>query len=808
MKLISKGFDYIIEIWIFTLIALCALFLIFFNYDIVEQQFSLLALFSIVVSCIISVLMKSNIDWATQLVETLNVSYCYIRYDFKTKKFYLSEKLKDTFDIKESVLDDLDQLPRVMSEDVINRMYKGIELTQKSNSNYIIDDVNVNIGGKKMNFRCEICCIKKNNFNYSAIIILNNISQQAQVIREKEEQLKEASYSLHNLQIALDNVPFAIGLANSEGQVCYKNQYFDKIYIQEHRRAILDRGISNYNHKSNKGEVFEQFVVISGQRRLMRFYFNYLPEYNLFLTFSWDISEIEEITKKLSSSINSQADLLESTSHACAIFDTQRKLKFYNQAYAKLWDLDSKWLDSYPYFETILDHLHQSRKLPEQSNYKEFKTEQLNLFSNLTETYNEFFYLPDGRTLRVLMIPYSSGGVLISYEDMTDHIELESSYNTLIAVQKATLDNLHEGICVFGENGRLKLNNPIYAKMWKLDQKYLQSGPHLVELLDATSHFFSNLKSLTRHRDNLMTVFAKRTSIQERIERIDGSVISRVIVPLPDGQTLLTDMDMTDSAVVEQTLREKNDALKDADRIKTEFLANVSYELRSPLTSIIGLSESLQRNYFGKLTPKQSEYIGDIVNSAEQLLQLINDVIDLTSIDAGYIDLDIEEYDAKESLETILPLVKERIRDLNINMSFSSNSNSDYKIFADEVRIKQAFFKLLSNAIEFSNVGGKININIGADEDNVYLTIEDNGKGISVTEKSLIFERFYQTQNNKSLGRASGLGLSIVKTFIELHGGKVMCDSAKDTGTKFTIIIPKNNPELISMYKARLLHAL
>src|SRR5262249_47431273 len=154
----------------------------------------------------------------------------------------------------------------------------------------------------------------------------------------------------------------------------------------------------------------------------------------------------------------------------------------------------------------------------------------------------------------------------------------------------------------------------------------------------------------------------RRDLVGKQIERTDGKVLDWRKVPLPDGATLITYLDITDSTLVERSLRERNEALQEADRLKTEFLANVSYELRSPLTSISGFSEMLRQEYFGALSEKQKEYVDGIHQSSQHLMQLINDILDLASIEAGYMRLEVNDFDIYKTMKSMLALTQERAR--------------------------------------------------------------------------------------------------------------------------------------------------
>jgi signal transduction histidine kinase len=772
---------------------------------------SLLAGGVIIIGVVLTLAMRSGIDSAINTFEHLYQNYSYLKYDLDTKVFYLSEHLMNSLKFQNPMITDLRELSMFISDSSLNEINKTIEECQKSKKLEIVPLVQVNqTVSRPEYFRCEIYAIYSKQRRLVSVIItfIDITNEYSQIINLQNDQ-RNTSNKLDLMTSILDNMPVAIWVRNQSLDIVYFNKYYSQVVLQYNK--VLDatsleidklaKNMAKIVIDTKLTRVDERYIVSNGKRHLYQFIDNYSNERNEVVSIAYDITAKDLIKLELQRNIEAQSDLLESTSNACAIFGSDRKLQFFNRAYVNLWELDENWLEQGPLYEHILDKLLSFRRLPEQANFNSFKKDQIKLFTNLTETHEEFFYLPDGRSVRVIVIPHAFGGLLFSYEDMTDRLALESSYNTLMHVQKATLDNLHEGICVFGENGRLKLINPVFTKMWKLGNDYLDTNPHILELIELSGYLFDSSENLNIHKAKLLSVLARRTSAHERIERKDGSVISRIIVPLPDGATLVSDLDMTDSVVVERSLREKNNILQDADRVKSEFLANVSYELRSPLTSIVGLSDVLIRNYFGELNLKQTEYVKDIINAAKHLMEMIDDIIDLTFVDAGYIELNITEFNILNSMQSILLLVKERLKTMRIDCTIICPSTIGTMV-GDENRIKQVLFKLLSNAIEYCNYGGKIEIHIKGTEDDIIISVIDNGKGIPAHDQPYIFDKFYKTKKlKKSVSNLNnGLGLSIVKTFVELHGGEVYFESLENLGTKFECKFPRRHPEIIALY--------
>jgi len=260
-------------------------------------------------------------------------------------------------------------------------------------------------------------------------------------------------------------------------------------------------------------------------------------------------------------------------------------------------------------------------------------------------------------------------------------------------------------------------------------------------------------------------------------------------VPLPDGNVLLTDLDVTDRARVERALRERNEALETAGRLKSEFIANVSHELRTPLNAVIGFAEILVNRYFGELNPRQLDYSHSILESARLLMRLINDILDLATIEAGYMVLETDRIDVSAMLNSVLSLTRERARSRDLELDLRCPPEIGI-VEGDERRLKQALFNLISNAVKFTPPGGAIRLEAARRDDALLLTVADTGVGIPLADQARVFEKFERGVRQPG----AGLGLSLVKSLIELHGGTVMIESASGQGTRITCRLPVAQP--------------
>ena len=478
---------------------------------------------------------------------------------------------------------------------------------------------------------------------------------------------------------------------------------------------------------------------------------------------------------------------------AIALFDTNQRLQFYNASYAQLWQLEDSYLNAKPKLGEILEKLRENRRLPEQSDFRRYKQGWLDMFTGLIGSHEDMMYLPDGTALRHLIVAHPTGGLMMMFEDVTSRLQLETSYNTLIAVQKETLDNLAEGVAAFGGDGRLKLWNPAYARMWQLNPEDMESEPHINRLIDKMLRMFADEDKDTA-RENLLSQALDRSMRDGIIRRHDGSVIEFAVIPLPDGGILVTHIDITDTIRVENALREKTLALETAERLKLDFLANVSYQLRTPLNAIIGFTEILDKEYFGELNSRQKEYTKGLGEAGARLMSLINDILDLSTIEAGYLTLEKSELDIVSVLSGLHELTQEWARSQKIEVELDCPVSIG-TVNADERRIKQVLLNLIRNAIEFTPAGGRIRLHAERNDNNVSFSVIDSGPGINPKDQERVFKPFEKTDEVRNDGDGNvrggaGLGLTLVKNIVELHDGHVELFSDMGKGTEVRIVIP------------------
>ncbi len=542
-------------------------------------------------------------------------------------------------------------------------------------------------------------------------------------------------------------------------------------------------------HTVNTPQSEALHVVVRGARRLLDITEAPLPDGGT-IGIAIDTTEREELEAELRRVVAAQANVLENLQTAIAIFGADTRLKFFNTPYAQLWRLDEDWLRAEPDVATVLEELRSHRRLPEYADFRDFKRQRVRMFTSLIEPLEELIYIPDGTTLRARIIPHPLGGLLFTYEDVTDNLVLERSYNTLIAVQRETIDNLQEGIAVVGSDGRLKLSNPVFQRMWGFADGAVADEPHIAELVDQTRAYYVGEEPWEVERERLVARLTDRTPRRERAERGDGIVLELSSVPLPDGAVLLSYADVTDTTRVEEALRERASALETADRLKSEFISSVSYELRTPLNTIIGFAEILEKRYFGDLNPRQIEYCRDIITSSHRLLTIINDILDLASTEAGRLQLERQPTEAQGLLENCVQIMSDWARSVDLRLRVGA-VEPGLELNADGRRLKQALCNLISNAIKFTPAGGSVTLGARRDSATMAaLVVTDTGVGIASKDHERVFREFERVSKADQRSPGAGLGLSLVRRIVELHGGRVFLESDGGHGTSVTCLVP------------------
>jgi signal transduction histidine kinase len=627
-----------------------------------------------------------------------------------------------------------------------------------------------------------------------AIVRIRPLSGVKKELAETNLRLKSVVEETEMLRGFAATSPWPLWAKGAKGKLIYANA----AYAQATEATSVDDAIARNLElldSSHRGDMEEALgakkaydarlpIVASGERRIYD-----VRAINVgggSVGIAIDASEADALSLALVRMVDAHRRTLDQLSSGVAVFDGQRRLAFYNDSYRRLWDLDQAFLDNNPDDSSVLDRLRASRKLPEQADFRAWKA-KLHEAYRAIEPAKDTWYLPDGRALSVVTTPNPEGGVTYLFDDVTERLDLERRFDRLIRVQRETLDSLAEGVAVFGSNGKARLFNPAFAKMWKLSPEQLGDEPHIDTVAAWCKPLLDDDKAWRTIRESI-TGLDNRNDVALKLERTDGSVLDCMSRPLPDGATMLTFQDITDTENVERALRESNESLQAADQMKLNFVHHVSYELRAPLTTIIGFAHFLSDPSTGPLTPKQAEYLDYVTKSTNALMALTDSILDLATIDAGAMKLELGPVDIPGAIEAAAEGIQDRLATDRIRLKIDIAPNVGTFI-GDQRRVVQVLYNLLANAVGFSSQDATVAVSAKRSERSVVFAVTDSGPGIAPDVKDKMFNRF-ESFAHGSRRRGAGLGLSLVESFVQLHGGKVRVDSTLGKGTTVTCEFP------------------
>ena len=627
-----------------------------------------------------------------------------------------------------------------------------------------------------------------------AIVRIRELSGLRLEVAETNIQYRKLLEETEALRAFAATIPMPVWARRSNGTLSFANtayaQVADATGVSDaiaRNLEILDRDDHNtMMHALAKETAFTaRLPIVSGGLRRI-FDVHALSVKDGSAGIAVDASEATTLTAALERMADAQRRMLDQLSSGVAVFDENRRLTFYNDSYRRLWGLEPAFLDSNPDDSSILDKLRVTRKIAEQPDFRAWKNKLFEAYRALEPT-KDSWYLPDGRALSVVTTPNPEGGVTYLFDDVTESLKLARQNDGLIRVQRETLDNLAEAVAVFGSNGRAQLFNPPFARMWKLSAEALQQQPHIEAIREWCKPLFDD-DVTWETLQAAITGIDDRNPVPLKIERKDGSVLDCTTMPLPDGATMLTFQDVTDTVNVERALRERNEALVAADQMKIDFVHHVSYELRSPLTTIIGFVHFLSDPATGPMTLKQAEYLSYITTSTNALLAITDNILDLATIDAGAMKLNLGPVDLRKTIEEATAGLQDRFVRENIQLDVEIDPGLG-RFVADEHRIVQVLYNLLANAVSFSPPNSTVHLGARRADGRVIFSVSDSGPGIPEEVKDKVFDRF-ESHANGSRHRGAGLGLSLVRSFVEMHGGKVLVDSVVGKGTTVTCEFP------------------
>ncbi len=528
-------------------------------------------------------------------------------------------------------------------------------------------------------------------------------------------------------------------------------------------------------------------ATIDGQRRALRVSDLPLGDEGV-AGYAVDVEEMEELSRTLRAFRDAQRNMLDQLSAGVAQFDAKRQMTFANRPFQRIFALNAAAMLDLPQFDRMLDMARDAGRVPEARDFPAWRRERAGWFMASTPQ-EEAWMLADGTHLRIVAQPLPDGGLMLIAEDRTEQLQLAAARDTLLRTRTATFDSLFESLAIFAPDGRMQLWNRRFAADWGLDDAFLDTHPRIESLLEQIARQLAKPIKVKGVGDAIRAATLDRRQTGGRAVLADGRTLEFAGVPLPDGNGLLTVLDITDSQKAEEALKQRNAALEEADAMKTRFLANMSYEFRTPLTSIGGFAELLDAGLGGELSESGKEYVGAILQSVDRLGEQIESVLDLSQSEAGMLPLAHDEIDLVPFVTKLVEDRAARIKAAELTLDMRADKNAG-RLEGDRRRLGRALGHLIDNAIAATPEGGRILIELGVHKGKARLVISDNGAGMDAATLARALEGIKVSADGKSVERRQGLGLPLARQLIEAHGGTLELISEPGQGTAAIVDLP------------------
>lgn len=629
-----------------------------------------------------------------------------------------------------------------------------------------------------------------------------NISHQKSKTELHNDIINELRTERDIMKDILDNVPLPIWYKNLHKKLLFCNKAYANTLEISPEQAVVDQillkswqqggrtpDLTELVLKTKQTHTQKSHIVIKNERHYVEFS-ETITQKGFILGYLNDLSEQETLQQEINHLAKSTHEILEVISLPVIIYNTNKQVEFFNNPFIKMFELDPAWLETKPTFIEVLEELRAKRKIPDTEDFQVYKNRRLACFNNLLAPIEDIAYYPDGRTVRMVTAPYHNGGLMITLNDITDWLTLERRYNTLLAVHRQVADNLFEGLVVFGSDHKLQLYNSAFCRMWDYNEADLSPPPHLETIIDKIKtridyeHYDSswdNFKKRIRSK-----IIDRSTNKEGRIKLYNDLVYDYSYTPLPDGSNLLTFLDVSDRYRIEKNLLERSEALELAHGIKSDFISMIHQGIKYPLRRILlSFTDMLEKKY-GDINSKYQDRLKNSWEEVDHILRFIENANDLASIESGNIALSKEKINIIQVIDDIKNTLMESAHEKNIHISFDYNREDIFLLQGDLRRLKQVFFNLLRNAISFAVNNEFISIQIQDLPEELHIEISN-------ATATIPYEDTYGASKKLKKGEniITGLGFSLIKKIVTLHGGTVTLNH--QTGTVVKCIFQKKH---------------
>jgi len=628
----------------------------------------------------------------------------------------------------------------------------------------------------------------------------DSLASQFQLKHERDE----AMAAFEALSGLIEVAPFPMWFRDTRLELALVNLAYVKAVEAPGAAAVIEQGIELLEPVAgvSAAEAAEQArlaaaaqmrtvpVTIAGERRIMRVVDVPLaPQGGKSIGvagYAIDVQELESERGAHRRFADTQRELLDRLSAAVAQFDGDHGLSFANQPFRRLFGLDIEQVAERPDFARLLEAWREAGRTPEVRDFPEWRQAHVDWFA-LAHASEEDWLLRDGTHLRVVAQPTPDGGLLLIAEDRTEQVQLAGARDTLLRVRTATFDNLFEAVAVFAPDGRLHLWNQRFRRLWGVDEPTLAAHPRVDAPMGGLADRLAKPNQISIVQEVIRAATLERTQRAGEIRFRDGRHFDFAAIPLPDGNALLIMLDVTDSRKMESALRERNEALEAADKVKTAFLSRMSYELRTPLTSIGGFGEMLQAGYAGPLSDQQGAYVEAIMDSVAVLSRQIDNVLDLAQGEAGTLAVERAPVDVRVLLEGALAEARQLADAEGVELA-GNLSAALGSIEGDAPRLSRLVAGLLDNAVRYTapsrKKGGRVLLHADGDAKGLDIIVSDNGPGMPDAVAAV-------TRGTQAGTQSGGIGLALARQLVAAHGGTMEVMSEKGQGTLVRISLPR-----------------
>lgn len=630
------------------------------------------------------------------------------------------------------------------------------------------------------------------------VLWVRDVSDEEQAARALETEATQTKAQARAVQSLLDALPVPVWRRDAGLRIVSGNRAFlqaveaDSVdALQDRERELVTgsaarevRALASAARASGEARAAAFPVVLNGARRMMEV--REIPETDaggetVTIGLALDQTRAETLRATLEKEAASHAAVLERLGTAIAIFGRDTRLRFHNTAFARLWGVDDTWLDTEePTYAEVLDSLRQRRQLPEVADFPAFKEQELARFKSLLEPVEDLLHRPDGKTLRRVVAPHPLGGLLATYEDVTDRLALEASLKELVAVQRETIDHLQEAVAVFGADGRLRLSNPAFRNLWGVPEDLAASTPLLADLGVALADEFSASAAWQDVRALVTAPPSGRTLRQGRMSGGHGRWLDMTGVPLPDGAVLVIQLQAASRVPVPEP----------GVPGLTAFLTGLAEELRAPLTTILGFSEILSAGYYGTLNMRQAEYVAGISDAARLGSQISGAAADLLTLEQDVAALPPDQADVHPLLVRVLSDCRDAFRQKGVTLHFDCDPQVGMALVASEA-VERAVQTAMLSALYFTPSEGQVTLAAMPDPEEgagtLLITVADTGIGLTEEEQAVIRDPFAVDGEVKG----AVLPLAGVLRLARLVGGDLEVVSVRGEGTTVFLRLPR-----------------